>query len=80
VEGAVKYFTSESQGKYKAGFELLKDQMSNIFNRPEVLNLISIIGNVAKYENIVSEDNGRRYSYPVIFILDENGLWKIKNF
>ena len=41
------------------------------------LNLVYIGDGIAEYENVVYEPDGI-YSYPVLFIKDEDGTWKIQ--
>jgi hypothetical protein len=83
IQGALSYFYKSSQAKYKEAFTLLIDQLPEIFSVPEEFNLISVIDNVATCESVVVEvvdGNNRRMSYPVTFIKDENGFWKIMVF
>ena len=80
INNALGFFLKSSQERYREGLEVLKSQMGTIFGRPEELLLEDVVDGVATYENIVTEDDGITYSYPVIFILDEDGLWRIKSF
>ena len=41
--------------------------------------LISIDGNSAIYD-LFREEDGNSYAYPVFFIKDEQGIWKISDF
>lgn len=79
METALTYFSERSRPKYEQGFNLLMDQLPDIFSLPEEFNLVSIKDNIAIYENIVQVDGVSR-SYPVMFIKDENGFWKIRGF
>jgi len=79
TQTALTYFSERSRPKYEQGFNLLMDQLPEIFSLREEFNLVSIKDNIALYENIVQE-NGVPRSYPVMFIKDENGFWKIKGF
>lgn len=83
VQSALSYFAESSRAKYEEAFTLLIDQLPEIFSVPEEFNLISVIDNVATCESVVVEvvdGNNRRMSYPVTFIKDENGFWKIMVF
>ena len=80
INNALGFFLKSSQERYREGLEVLKSQMGTIFGRPEELLLEDVVDGVATYENIVTEDDGITYSYPVIFILDEDGLWRIQSF
>ena len=79
ILNALSYFVEENQAKYEQGFLLLEDQLPEIFSMPEEFNLISVIDNIAIYENVVNEEGVTR-SYPVTFVKDENGFWKIRSF
>jgi hypothetical protein len=60
-------------------FNALVTEMPSIILTQIELNLISSRNNVARYELVTSE-NGKLYSYEVVFITDKDGLWKIKEF
>jgi len=79
IQTALSYFVERSRAQYEQGFIVLMDQLPQIFSMPEEFNLISIVDNTAIYENVVDE-GGIARSYPVTFIKDENGFWKIKGF
>lgn len=79
IDKALNNFVGGQNSKYKQVFEAIKGQLPVIFSSQEELNLASVSENQIEYENLVVED-GKAYSYPVIFIRDENGLWKIKEF
>jgi hypothetical protein len=83
IQGALSYFVESSRAKYEEAFTLLIDQLPDIFSVPEEFNLISVIDNVATCESVVVEvvdGNNLPISYPVTFIKDENGFWKIMVF
>ena len=79
IESALTYFLERSRPKYEQAFNLLMDRLPDIFSLPEEFNMVSVKDNIAIYENIVLEDGVPR-SYPVMFIKDENGFWKIRGF
>lgn len=79
IDKALNNFVGGQNSKYKQVFEAIKGQLPVIFSSQEELNLASVSENQIEYENLVVED-GKAYSYPVIFVRDENGLWKIKQF
>lgn len=79
IQKALSYLVNRSQGRYEQGFILLMDQLPAIFSMTEGFNPVSIIENTAIYENVVNEGEVTM-SYPVTFIKDENGFWKIKGF
>jgi len=43
------------------------------------LVLISLDNNTAVYD-VLREENGDTYGYPVLFVRDEMGQWKISDF
>lgn len=79
IDGALKNFIGGQNSKYKEVFEALKDQLPAIFSAQEEFSFVSAYENRIEYENIVVEGD-KAYSYPVIFIRDVDGLWKIKQF
>lgn len=79
IDSALKNFIGGQSSKYKAALVALKDQLPTIFLAEEYLRYLSSYENWIEYDNIVLE-GGIAYSYPIIFIKDENGLWKIKQF
>lgn len=76
---ATSYILDSQSSKYKEIFETLKDEFVTIFSQTAYFTFISEADNQAEYENIVIED-GTAYLYPVRFVKDGNGLWKIKQF
>jgi hypothetical protein len=79
VNAALRYFEGGQENKYKRALEKLKGRFAEIFNGDEQLNFVSSFGNRIECENLVIEGD-KAYSYPVIFVIDENGLWKILQF
>jgi hypothetical protein len=79
IDAALRYFEGGQESKYKRALEKLRDRFSEIFSGNEELNYVSAFENRIEYENLVIEED-KAFSYPVIFILDENGLWKIRQF
>lgn len=60
-------------------FNALINQLPSIIAAQTELNLIYATGNVVKFE-LVTIENGYTYSYEVIFVKDENGIWTIQDF
>ena len=79
VEGALEYFTLKSKENYRIIFNALKDQMQVILGTFVEVNLINVYDIIAEYE-LLSNENGKRYSYPVVFMKGGHGIWKIKNY
>lgn len=81
IDGAILYFTSDTQGMYKKLFSGLEADLPNIVNELNTtqINLISLKNNKAIYEIVVARD-GNTYSFPLQFRQDNNGIWKIRRY
>lgn len=79
TEIALARISSHTRESYKEMFNVLNNQLPFIVSTQTELNLISIKDNIATYE-LVTLENGRIYSYEVIFLNDTNGIWKISEF
>lgn len=79
INTALKNFEGGQESKYKRAFEKLKGKFAEIFTADEQLDFVSAYGDRIEYENLVIEGD-KMFSYPVIFVRDENGLWKIRQF
>lgn len=79
IEEALKYFVEKSKERYRAIFDVLKDQLPMIMDTFIEFNIVNVYDYIAEYE-IVANENGVLYSYPGLFVKDENGIWKIKDF
>ncbi|MBI4680039.1 MAG: fibronectin type III domain-containing protein [Nitrospirae bacterium] len=76
---ALTYISAGTRASYEEMFNALVDQLPSIVATQTEFSLISIKENVAEYELVTSE-NGTIYSYEVIFIKNENGIWMIQDF
>jgi len=77
IETALTYFVDASKDNYRQIFtELGSDTLNSIFSAVTELKLYTAYGRLAGCGAIRVEAGGT-YSYPVTFILDENGIWKI---
>ena len=79
VEGALGYFDIEFRDKYRAIFEALRSSMPEILATFVEFNLIELYEYTVEYE-IVANENGILYSYPVTFIRGEDGIWRFRAF
>ena len=80
VEGGLGYLIPASRDLYRnvlaeLGPELLTDRLSSIYG----LKLDIFYGRLAEC-GALRDIDGVVYSYPVIFIKDADGIWKIKGF
>lgn len=76
---ALNYIIDVNRVPYQTMFNALIDQLPSIIATQKELNLISIGNGVAEYE-LVTLENGKTYSYEVIFVKGSDGLWKIQDF
>jgi hypothetical protein len=79
VETALFYFLNQYRDGLREAFTIMKDKISINLSLQDELNLIDIYDDIANYENVVYETNGI-YSYPVLFIKSEDGIWKLRSF
>jgi len=79
VEGALKYFVAASRDKYRKKFTDPESNIKSIFLSIKELKVHSVNERVAECGAIRIETGGT-YSYPVTFVQDENGIWKIMGF
>ncbi len=79
-EGALVYFVDDSTDRYRQAFTSLGSSNINlIFSSITELRLNTISGPIAQYWALRTEPEGT-FAYPVTFVLDENGIWKIMGF
>jgi PKD repeat protein len=76
---ALTYISSATRASYQEMFNYLIDQLPSIVATQTAFNVIYIKENVAKYK-LSTTENGTNYSYEVIFIKGENGIWMILEF
>jgi hypothetical protein len=78
INGAIFNFASDTLGSYSKLFTGLKPILLNIAGElyTSQVNLISIENNKATYEILVTR-SGTTFSFQLIFIQDNNGIWKI---
>ena len=76
---ALTYISSGTRTSYQEMFNALIDQLPSIVATQTAFTLNYITDNIAKYK-LVTIENSITYSYEVIFIKNENGLWFILEF
>ena len=80
IEGAVSYFVAGSRERYGQIFSSLDNyKINSAFSNIAEMKIHTLDGRVAECGAIRNETGGT-YSYPVTFVQDENGLWKIMGF
>jgi hypothetical protein len=76
-EGALQYFVAASRDRYRTTFtELGSERINFLFSSVIEFKIFTLYGKVAGC-GAVRIEGGRRYAYPVNFVQDENGMWKI---
>jgi hypothetical protein len=79
VNAAAKYFDSSTKTIYSGIFAGMPDQLSQMAQDMADIQLIQAENDRAEYDLRIVRD-GTVFSYFVLFVKDENGLWKIKSF
>ena len=78
-DSAVAYFLIASQARYRYIFTTLLNSLSDIAVAMQAIEMIYVKGGTAEYRIKRVEDVGE-VTYYIYFILDGDGLWKIKQF
>ena len=76
---ALTYISPATRAIYLQMFTALSTQLPTITATQRGFNFLSISNGQAKYE-LITIENGKTYSYEVIFATDAYGLWKIQEF
>ena len=76
---ASSQFVSTSQERYQNIFTELYDYLSDISSNMQDIEKISIVDGVAEYRIKRVEVEGE-VTYYIYFVIDENGIWGIKQF
>jgi len=77
IEGALQYFVAASRDRYRQTFtDLGNERINFLFSTIIEFKIFTLYGRVAG-GGAVRIEGGRRYAYPVNFVQDENGIWKI---
>jgi len=79
IETALTYFTSPVQERYRLTFNQFKDKLPIRISNIEAPHLLNVSDILAEAE-LIRTRHGVRYSYPITFVKDRNGLWKIQTF
>lgn len=79
ISGALSCLDEDIRPGYEQIFYVLADKLPAIFSQPEQLKLVYMREGTAVYNNMIDE-KGAKMSYPVSFVKDKNGFWKIRSF
>lgn len=79
VEKATNQFISVSQERYQNIFSSLLNQLPDIATNMNSIEIIYLEEGIAQYRIKRIEAEGE-ITYYIYFVLDENGIWGIKQF
>jgi hypothetical protein len=79
VNEAVSYFAQISAENYRSLLEQLRPYFTQMVNDMGEMIFIRFDTDMAVYD-LLREENEEMYGYPVIFVRDEMGQWKIYDF
>jgi hypothetical protein len=80
IDGALGYFTEPGKERYRQAFTAVGSaNINSIFTSITELRFKNTYGPVAEYLALRTEPDGT-FAYPVTFVQDENGIWRIMGF
>lgn len=79
IDSAVSCFSESSKENYREMFTILSSSLAQIEQELGDIQFIGVMKNSAEYDIRITRD-GVEYSYYLLFVRDENGLWKIRSF
>jgi len=79
VNMSVSYFTEVSAENYRIFFEQVSSYLPQMAEEMGELIFIQQKDEIAYYD-LLREEDGDTYAYPVLFVRDETGQWKIYEF
>lgn len=80
IEAALSFFVPGAQDRYRQVFEELgSDGINSLFSTINGVELDTASGRAAE-GGLIREEDGKTYSYPITFVQDQNGIWKIMGF
>lgn len=79
IDDAVKYFSNASQSMYHQRFTALSSVLDQVAGDMGPIAFVESAGDMAIYDLITIRDD-ELYSYQLVFIREEDGIWRIYNF
>jgi len=79
IDTAASYFDDFSRDAYRETFTILSSMLSQIVQECGDIQFIRMMKNSAAYDIRTARD-GKEYSFYLLFVRDEDGLWKIRSF
>ncbi len=78
ISAALLYIAQDERAEFRQMFENLTVPLSSIDQVLTAIRFVQIQGNTVEYE-MLRTDNRGQLSYPVHFVLDRDGIWRIQN-
>jgi len=78
IPTALLYIAQDERAEFRQMFENLTVPLSSIDQVLTAIRFVQIRGNTVEYE-MLRTDNRGQLSYPVHFVLDRDGIWRIQN-
>jgi len=79
IDGAVRSFDNFSKDAYKEVFNTLSSRLPEIAQELGDIQFIRMLNNSAEYD-IRTTRNGKEYSFYLMFVKNDEGIWKIRSF
>jgi hypothetical protein len=79
IEQAMGFFAQSSRERYQGIFNVVQSQLSDIVEGMSAIQIIHIDNGVAKYR-IRRQEAAGLITYYIYFVMDEDGIWRIKQF
>lgn len=76
IDGALNYLAEPMRTKYEPVFRASQNELSSIVDQLGVLQGGGVGGRVARY-TVVRDENGTQVGFPLFFIQDGDGVWRI---
>jgi hypothetical protein len=79
IDTLISYFALQSQERYRSTFtQIGTTALPKIFSSIELIHLLNVRDHYAEAEAIRTE-NGEKFSYPIYFIEEQDGIWKVES-
>jgi len=79
IDGALSFIAEESRERYQEVFTVISSQLSQIDLFLTDINLLTVEGNQAEFE-MLRISSGVEVSFYVLFVRDNDGIWRIRTF
>jgi len=79
IDQAIGYFAQSSRERYRGIFSAVQSQLSDIVAGMGPIQFINLDNGVAKYR-IRRQEAAGEITYHIFFVIDQDGIWRIKQF